>query len=218
MASEKPESDGFLASIDAKIAALQQFRESYLAVLAAGALGQPSGDLTAFAAPPAGSTAATNGQQPASGPIELPTGVFRNKGLADAIRLYLSLAKRKQTQKEIKDALIEGGLATTSEFFDQTLGGTLHRLRKGGELLQFKEGWDLAASYPESFRQRLAQTKENSAPKDKKSNAPKRTRRRRRKPATARAGQPEKSEKSVKPEKVKKPEKERIHQEPARVA
>jgi hypothetical protein len=33
-------------------------------------------------------------------------------------------------------------------------------MKKNGELLRFKEGWDLAESYPESFRQRMAQTTE----------------------------------------------------------
>jgi hypothetical protein len=35
--------------------------------------------------------------------------------------------------------------------------------RKTGELLQFKDGWDLAASYPESFRQRMIDAKEPAA-------------------------------------------------------
>lgn len=168
MASEKPELDGFLAVIDAKIAALQRLRESFLAAASVGALGQP-GDIDPSTLSP--STPVTIPQTPAGamGPIELPTGVFRGKGLADAIRLYLSIAKRKQTFKEIKAALMEGGLATTSEFFDQTLNGTLHRLKRGGELIQFPDGWDLAESYPESYRQRLAQTKEEaSAPKRKR--------------------------------------------------
>jgi hypothetical protein len=68
---------------------------------------------------------------------------------------------------------MDGGLATTSEFFDQTLVGTLHRLKKGGELLQFKDGWDLAASYHEGFRQRHAQNSEETPKRRRKAKAKK---------------------------------------------
>lgn len=167
--AEKPESTGLLAIIDAKIAALQQLRESVLGAMSVGAFGQ-SGDIDPSSLPVAatGGSAATPafGQQNSNGPIELPTGVFRGKGLSDAIRLYLSIAKRKRTPSEIQAALMEGGLATTSEFFEQTLSATLHRMRKSGELLQFKDGWDLASSYPDGFRQRMAQS--SDTPKRKK--------------------------------------------------
>jgi hypothetical protein len=158
MASDRPESGGFLALIDAKIAALQQLRESLLYAISIGALGQAT-DLDPSLLQ-AGSTSLNGAAGAARGPIELPTGVFRGKGLSDAIRLYLSMAKRKQTNQEIKNALMGGGLATTSDFFDQTLSSTLHRMRKSGELLQFKDGWDLAASYPDSFRRRMTEGKE----------------------------------------------------------
>ena len=39
MASEKPDNSGFLAVIDAKIAALQQLRDSFIAAMSIGALG-----------------------------------------------------------------------------------------------------------------------------------------------------------------------------------
>jgi hypothetical protein len=166
--ANKPESDAFLAGIDAKIAALQQFRESYLKMRAAGVMGLPP-DPSSFPAPPGGSN--THGSQQTSqtgGPVDLPTGIFRDKGLADALRLYLTIAKRKQTFKEIKAALMEGGLATTAEYFDQTLNGTMHRMRRKGELLQFKDGWDLADSYPPGMRQRLSEANEQPKRKKKK--------------------------------------------------
>lgn len=165
--AEKPESDVFLAGLDAKIAALQQLRDSYLAALSIGAVGQGSVDMSGLAQPPSG-PATPVGQSAPSGSIELPTGVFRTTGLADAIRLYLSIAKRKQTIKEIGAALQEGGLATTAGSFERTLSSTLYRLKSDGELLKFKDGWDLAASYPESFRQRLAQNAEGSPRRKRK--------------------------------------------------
>jgi hypothetical protein len=188
MASDKTEIEVMLANVDAKIAALVRVRESLVAAAAVGAFGQvgdfdPGTPPTGVAAQQTASTAPAQ----ATGPIDLPTGVFRGKGLADAVRLYLSIAKRKQTFKDIKAALMDGGLATTSAFFDQTLNGTLHRLRKNGELLQFPDGWDLADSYPEGFRQRLAQ----SEPKSKKRKAKKKA------AATSRA--PKTADKSAEP-------------------
>lgn len=155
--------------IDAKIAALQQVRNSIVAAMSIGALAA-EGDFVQSISLNGSSGTASPTQQRGSGPIELPTGVFRDKGLADAIRLYLSIAKRKQTIKEIKTALMDGGLATTSEFFDQTLSGTMHRMKRTGELLQFKDGWDLAESYPDGFRARMTETDE---PKRKKKPTPK---------------------------------------------
>jgi hypothetical protein len=167
MASEKSEFDGLLAAVDAKIAALVRLRESLIAAASLGALGQV-GDIDPGTVPPGGAAASTGQPAAPGGPIDLPTGVFRGKGLADAIRLYMSLAKRKQTFKEIKAALVEGGLATTSEFFEQTLNSTLHRMRKSGEVLQFKDGWDLAESYPPGFRQRLEESREDTPKRKRK--------------------------------------------------
>lgn len=200
MAGEKPEPSGFLALIDAKIAALQQLRESLIAAISVGALGQFGDVETAALATSQGNGALNLGES--KGPIDLPTGVFRDKGLADAIRLYLSIAKRKRTQKEIEAALIEGGLATTAGRFDATLSATLHRMKKTGELLQFKEGWDLAASYPESFRQRMAQNSED-APK------------RRRKRKSAKQAKAAKAERAPKKSAPVKAEKKPVVEEPS---
>ena len=84
MAGEKPDSSGFLAIIDAKIAALQQLRESLIAAISVGALGQ-FGDVDPSAVPAVANGIGT--AQPTMEPIDLPTGIFRDKGLADAIRL-----------------------------------------------------------------------------------------------------------------------------------
>jgi hypothetical protein len=143
-------------------------RESIVAAVALGAFGQV-GDFDPGQPPTAsGSGGGGASAPPAGSPVELPTGVFRGKGLADSVRLYLSLAKRKQTFKEIKAALMEGGLATTSAFFDQTLNATLHRMKKSGEVLQFKDGWDLAESYPDGFRQRHEASKDDAPRKKRK--------------------------------------------------
>jgi hypothetical protein len=95
-------------------------------------------------------------------------GAFRGKGIRSAIKMYLGAAKRKQPFKEIATALKAGGLESTSSDFERTLNATLHQLRKGGVLIQFPEGWDLADAYPESFKQRLANNKESKPATRKK--------------------------------------------------
>jgi len=171
--AENTEATGLLAVIDTKIAALQRMRESVIAAISVGAFGQgESIDPSNLPPAPSGGISTPSFSQ-LNGSLDLPTGIFRDKGLADAIRLLLSAAKRKTPFKEIKAALLQGGLATTAEDFDPTLSGTLNRMKRTGELLAFKEGWDLASSYPESFRQRLAQSTEGTAKTKRKSTAKK---------------------------------------------
>jgi len=159
MASETLETDNFLAMIANKIALLQALADSYRAARDGGALGQP--DPEAFQLAPAA-------RMPSNTPIELPTGAFRGKGIRAAIKMYLQAAKRKQPLKDIATALKDGGLESTSTNFEKILNTTLHQLKKDGTVLQFKEGWDLADAYPESFRQRLANNKGTATANGKK--------------------------------------------------
>jgi hypothetical protein len=160
MSSNKPEIDGFLAMIEAKIAALKVLADSYRAAVAVGALGQ-SGDFDLQRAP------AQSGAAGGSGPVDLPAGVFLGKSMPDAIKLYFSLAKRKQTSKELAAALREGGFESTSRNFEKTVNSTMHRMRETGDLLWFsKDGaFGLAEFYPEGLRNRITQ---EAKPKAKK--------------------------------------------------
>jgi hypothetical protein len=157
MAGEKPETDGFLAGIEAKIAALTTLRESYLRAVSVGAWGQP-GDIDSGAFMASG-----GGGRGDHASIELPTGAFLNKSVPEAIKLFLSAVRKKQTGKEIADALREGGIESTSRRFDKTVLGTMYRMKDAGVLLQFKDGWGLAELYPEHLRNRIAQ--ESKPPK-----------------------------------------------------
>ena len=87
--------------------------------------------------------------------MDLPVGVFRDKGIKEAIPIYLEAARRKQTNKEIAAGLMKGGIATTSDNFEATVGTALLRLKREGIVLRFSDGWDLAALYPDSLRNRL---------------------------------------------------------------
>ena len=151
MAAEKPETDGFLAVIEAKIGALKTLADSYRAALSLGALGQP-GDVDLSATIPSQS-GTSNGV--ASGPIELPVGVFRSKTIPDAIRLFLAAARRKQTTRDIAVGVRQGGLETTATHFEATITGALHRLKRDGVVLRFRDGWDLAEHYPDHIRNKL---------------------------------------------------------------
>jgi hypothetical protein len=153
MANETIDDDPFLAAIEMKIAALQALADSYRAVLATGIIfgGSPS-DLPDFSNI---STTVPPPRRQQSNAADVPKGAFRGMGIAAAIRAYLGIVKRKQTHREIVDALHDGGVVTTSSNFDKMVMSTLHRMRHGGELLQFNDGWDLADAYPESLRQRV---------------------------------------------------------------
>lgn len=90
-------------------------------------------------------------------PTELPQGAFLNKSLPAAVKLYLSSVVKKQTIREIANALREGGVESTSDNFEGVITGCLHRMKANGELLKFKDGWALAERYPAHIRASLAQ-------------------------------------------------------------
>ncbi|MGC1129367.1 MAG: hypothetical protein WA875_07395 [Candidatus Acidiferrales bacterium] len=136
-----------LAAVEAKITALQALAASWRAAIAVGALG-PVSDV------PLGTLSERDSQQP----IELPQGAFRGMSIPAAIKLFLSAAKRKQTIKQIADALKDGGMETTSASLVGVVTGALNRL-KDKEVLRFKDGWDLAEHYNEHLRARLTKDK-----------------------------------------------------------
>jgi hypothetical protein len=144
---EAPESTGFLAIIDAKIAALQKLRASFIDAASLGAMAE-AGDVAAGAV---SSFSAGLG----TAPMDLPTGALLGKSLPAAIKLYLGAVKRKQLPTEIAAALKEGGVESTAANFLNNVTSSLHRLKTAGEVLQFKDGWALAEFYPESLRNRI---------------------------------------------------------------
>jgi hypothetical protein len=135
-----------LADMEAKYAALGNAIASLRAALATGALG-------ILLDIPAGSVPA--GQAPGI-PVSLPRGAFLGKKAPEAIKLYLSAARKKQTNKEIAQALRDGGLESTGNFDNYVTGG-LFRLKNDGVVLRFDDGWGLAEWYPESFRSRVVE-------------------------------------------------------------
>jgi hypothetical protein len=149
MAADQPETDGFVAFIERKIAALQALLDSYRAAQALGALGQGDDSPAPFTFnnATAGNVAGLS--------YDLPNGVFLNKTMPAAIKLFLMATKRKQTPKDVAAALKDGGFESTSVNFEKIVTTTMHRMKGEGELLQFKDGWGLAELYPESLRLRI---------------------------------------------------------------
>jgi hypothetical protein len=187
MTTENIDFTAILAVLEAKRAALDALIGSYRAALSLGALGQPGDvDMGAFTSVGAGSNATPTLGGP---PIELPNGAFLGKSIGAAIKLYLAAVRRKQTTKEITAALKEGGVESTSDKFESVVLASLGSLKRGGDVLRFKDGWALAEFYPAHLRGSL------TAGKDTKSGAKKRSRARSarkaggdKKPAAARKG------------------------------
>lgn len=156
--AQNDQADTFRASIMGKISAWKAVLDSYdAAVSLDGRLSEP----------------ATNGHQgrhvaaEGSKAMDLPVGVFRDKSLREAIQIYLGAGRRKQTNKEIAVGLQNGGIPTTSKFFDATVATALSRMKDDGVVLRFSDGWDLAASYPDSLRNRLDKDTKATKPKTK---------------------------------------------------
>jgi hypothetical protein len=147
MATEKPLRDPFLAAMEAKVAAWTAAIESYRKAASLDGPVDVSGG--------APSDVSMLGSPRAQG-YDLPVGVFRDKSLKEAIPIYLAAGRRKQTNKEIAVGLKVGGFPTTAENFEATVATALFRLKKEGTILRFPDGWDMASSYPDGLRSRLA--------------------------------------------------------------
>ena len=89
-----------------------------------------------------------------TGIAALPRGAFLGKTATDAIKLYLSAIRRKQTNKEIAQALRDGGLESAGDF-GNFITSALFRLKQEGAVLRFDDGWGLSEWYNEAFRAKL---------------------------------------------------------------
>jgi len=155
MGTEKVDYATILADAEAKRAALEVYITSLKTAMAAGALGQPGEMPVSFA---------TTGE-----PMDLPRGALLNKSIPAAIKLLLATTKKKQKSQQIATALKEGGMESMAANFETVVVGALHRLKAAGEVLRFKDGWDLAAHYPEHIRKAVSQEKKPTRKQPKKS-------------------------------------------------
>lgn len=141
MAGEKLDGTTLISAIDAQIAALQNLRSAALAAMAVGAMSQIGGEGVVSANSDVGAVS------------DLPEGAFKNKSVPACIELYLSsVGMKKKTNKEIAEALNDGGVETNADNFENTVASALFKLKKSGKVLRFKDGWGLAANYPAHIR------------------------------------------------------------------
>jgi hypothetical protein len=135
-----------LSDMEAKRTALDTAIAGLRAAIAAGILG-------AFGEFPAGAVA-SNATVVPTGAADLPRGAFLGKTATEAIKLYLSTIRKKQTNKEIAQALRDGGLESAGDFGNY-ITSALFRLKKEGTVLRFDDGWGLSEWYNEAFRAKL---------------------------------------------------------------
>jgi len=152
----------FLADLEAQYVALGNVIASLRAARSVGALGgmPVPGEAALGVPPPGGLSSVPSGST-------LPRGAFLGKTATDAITLYLGAVRAKKTNREIGQALKDGGLESTGNF-DNLINGALFQLKNKGVVLRFDDGWGLAEWYPESFRTRVAEKTDTSKRKVKK--------------------------------------------------
>jgi hypothetical protein len=157
----------FLADLEAKRAVLDQAIASVRAVMASGALAVNVSDSM---------PGMTDSVSVAFHGGEVPAGAFNGLGIPAAAKLYLSIVKKKQTTKEIADALRQGGMETAGKNFEVIVGSALYRVSNpknaNREIVRVKGAWGLAAWWPAGVR--ASQEKRNGR-KAKRTRKPKST-------------------------------------------
>jgi hypothetical protein len=173
MSTQPLDYSAFLSDLEAKKAAIEAAIASLRSVMALGALaiGQ-GGDLPAVAGS-ASSISIHNG--------EVPNGAFLGKSIPEAAKFYLEIIKRKQTTREIAEALQRGGMESTSRNFVGIVHAVLDRARKSPNpaIVRIGTQWGLAGWYPKgilsgasstpSLKERIRRAKKAKAQKTKAS-------------------------------------------------
>ena len=148
MNSEKPTIDyaAILADLEAKKLAIETLIASFKTAAASGAL--VMGDVPLGAGIPFSATT-----QAITSIQDIPNGAFHGKSITEASKIYLGMIKKKQTTREIAEALLRGGMETTSDRFQTNVHGILLRAGKDKhELVRIGNAWGLAEWYPASMR------------------------------------------------------------------
>jgi hypothetical protein len=142
--AEEMDFSAVLANMEAKRAAIDLAISSLRAAITLGALG---GSTTGEASVSlAGGTAY-------GASTEIPNGAFHGKTVSEAIKSYLSAIKRKQTTREVIDALKRGGIESTSDHFDTIVYNALDRMRTvTGEIAKFGKLWGMTEWLPPGMR------------------------------------------------------------------
>jgi ribosomal protein S25 len=142
-----------IADLEAKKAAIEATISSLRSAMALGTLGAgQGGDVSGGGASPT----FANPYSMSGG--EVPAGAFLGKSIPEAARVYLEIVKKKQTSREIAEALLKGGIESTSNNFISIVHAILDRARKSPNASIVKLGtqWGLAGWYPKGILNNVA--------------------------------------------------------------
>jgi hypothetical protein len=131
--------DTFLTTIDTRIAALQQLRASYLAAVAAGAIG-PADDLVPapMTPPPA----------PSERAIE-PAPAMKRPAHGEISAEIVQLLRDSPGPLKVRDlaaGLRHRGISSRASNIRSTVNSILHRMRQRGLAVRAPQGWTLSAT------------------------------------------------------------------------
>lgn len=142
MSTQPLDYSAILADLEAKKAAIEATIGSVRAALALGALagiGQIGDVATASGA--SSPMSLHNG--------EIPNGAFLGKSIPEAAKLYLEILKQKQSTRQISEALVRGGMETTSKNFTSIVHAVINRARKApnSDFVRIGSNWGLSSWY-----------------------------------------------------------------------
>ena len=153
-----------IADLEAK----KRFLEQTIAALKTAAGLPLGGTVDAGSVTPEGAT-------PSFHNGDIPAGAFLGKSIPEAAKLYLGAVKRKQTSKEIAEALTKYGIESTSKNFVGIVHAVLDRARKSGAgIVKLPPAfWGLAEWYPAGLRVTSPATQPKKSKKKAKASTPK---------------------------------------------
>lgn len=125
-----------LADLEAKKAALESLIASVRIAAASGLFAVGDIPSNGFHLPQGGSGSPIKSD-------DIPAGAFHGKSIPEATKAYLSMVKKKQTTKEIADALHRGGMESTSDKFETIVYTALRRMKDAGEMHRSDHVWTL---------------------------------------------------------------------------
>jgi hypothetical protein len=153
--------DPILSAMRAKMRHLEASMTSYLAFL--GIADATTGD---------------GSSTPGGGSTDIPDGAFHDKTIPAAIKMFLSIVRKKQTTAEIIAGLKKGGMESRAKHFNRIVRSTLERMWKTGQAVIKTGGtWALPEFFsPQvraTFASGLGQSKKQTRSKKRMKKGPK---------------------------------------------
>jgi hypothetical protein len=148
MSSQLIDYAAILADLEAKRAAIEASISAIRAAMGIGAVNIM--DVTGVIANAPSS--ATQIAPPITG-ADIPDGAFFRKSVPEATAHLLAMLKKKQTTQEIADALLRGGMESTSNDFLSVVTAGLYRARKmpNSPIVKLGNHWGLKEWYPKGI-------------------------------------------------------------------